>query len=277
MSRQPQPPEPSRRPSRRAARTAAPGRDRRTPTAVWLYGLHAVLACVANPERRCRRLLATDRTRERLAGAAAAAAVARPDVELCDRRALAAVLPPDAVHQGFAALVEPLAELTLEEVVAGLEGAATASVVVLDQASDPRNVGAVIRSAAAFGAAAVVTQDRHAPTTTGALAKAAAGGLERVSLVSVVNLARALRSLQAAGFWCIGLDAEAQESLARALPPGRAALVLGSEGYGLRRLTRETCDGLARIPIASASGSLNLSAAAAIALYERARGEDGAG
>lgn len=169
-------------------------------------------------------------------------------------------------------MVEPLAEVALETVVAGLEGAATSCILVLDQASDPRNVGAVIRSAAAFGAAAVVTQDRHAPPATGALAKAAAGGLERVPLVSVVNIARALRTLQASGFWCVGLDAEANESLARALPRGRAAIVLGSEGHGLRRLTRETCDGLARIPIESASGSLNLSAAAAIALYEFDRG-----
>lgn len=271
----PAPPERSRRRTGRHAahHTGRPGRERGAAANVWLYGLHAVLAAVANPRRRCHRLLATDQTRERLA-TAAAAPPPRPEVELCDRRDLAALLPPGAVHQGVAALVEPLPEVALDDVIAGLEDADTARLVILDQATDPRNIGAVVRSAAAFGAAAVISQDRHAPAATGALAKAAAGGLERVPLVGVVNIARAIRSLQAARFWCVGLDGSAKDSLARALPRGRVALVLGSEGYGLRRLPRESCDGLVRIPIAAASGSLNLSAAAAIALYELARGDE---
>jgi 23S rRNA (guanosine2251-2'-O)-methyltransferase len=238
---------------------------------LWLYGIHTVLAAVANPQRHCRRLLAIDQMFDHLARAATAAPAARPEVERCDRGALAALLPPGAVHQGLAALVEPLPEVSLDALLAGLDGAVAARLVVLDQATDPRNVGAVIRSSAAFAAAGVVVQDRHAPKVTGALAKAAAGGLETMSLVRVVNVARALRRLQGDGFWCVGLDAGAEETIAAALSRGRVALVLGAEGHGLRRLTRETCDGLARIPIAPASGSLNLSAAAAIALYELER------
>lgn len=263
----PQPPR-SDRPSRPRQRPRA---QHWAPAGVWLYGTHAVLAAVANPERRIRRLAAAQAAFERLQAAAAAAPAPRPPVEAVDRRALDALLPPGAVHQGVGALVAPLPELALEDLLVRIESDPRACLVVLDQATDPRNVGAVLRSAAAFSAAAVLTQDRHAPAATGALAKAAAGGLERVPLVGVVNLARTLRTLRAADVWCVGLDAGADRMLAGSLPGGRVALVLGSEGRGLRRLIREACDALARIPIAPESGSLNLSAAAAIALYERAR------
>lgn len=246
------------------------GRDRSATPYVWLYGTHASLAAVANPQRRCRRLLATAQTQAKLA-AAAALVPGRPAIEICDRQALAAVLAPGAVHQGIAVQVAPLPEIDLDAVVNTLRGAEVARLVILDQASDPRNIGAVIRSAAAFGVAAVITQDRHAPAATGALAKAAAGGLERVPLVRVVNIARAMRSLQGAGFCCVGLDAAATEPIDRAGTPAHVALVLGAEDVGLRRLPRETCDILLRIPIDPASDSLNLSAAAAIALYELAR------
>ncbi len=267
----PQPPR-SDRPSRPPARQRP---QHRATAGVWLYGAHAVLAAVANPERRIRRLVAQQAAFERLQAAAAAAPSARPTVEAIERKALDALLPPGAVHQGLAAFAAPLPELALEDLLDRLKGKPRATLVVLDQATDPRNVGAVVRSAAAFSAAAVLTQDRHAPAATGALAKAAAGGLERVPLIGVVNLARALRTLRAAEFWCVGLDADAGAALAGSLPVGRVALVLGSEGRGLRRLVREACDALARIPIAPESGSLNLSAAAAIALYELARREPG--
>jgi 23S rRNA (guanosine2251-2'-O)-methyltransferase len=242
---------------------------------VWIYGLHATLAVAANPERRCRRLVATESNQEPLAAAAAAATAAgdveRPRVDYLERHDLEALLPSGAVHQGMAVLADPLAETPFETLLGDLADRARACVVVLDQATDPRNVGAVLRSAAAFGADAVVVQDRHAPPVTGALAKAASGALEIVPLIRVTNLARTLALAKDAGFWCAGLDGTATQTLADADLGGRIVLVFGAEGGGLRRLTRESCDLLVRIPIAETIESLNLSTAAAIALYELAR------
>lgn len=219
----------------------------------WLYGRHAVSAAVANPQRRVATLLAT-------AGAALEGA------DIVTAEALSAQLPKDAVHQGLAALVEPLPAAELTPVLG-----ADAPLVVLDRVSDPRNVGAVLRSAAAFGAAAVIVPRRHAPAESGAMAKAASGALERMPLVQVTNLARAMGHIAEAGFWVLGLDANAERSLAEAAPQKRSALVLGAEGAGLRRLTAEACDELARLPIGDAVESLNVSAAATAALYELIR------
>jgi len=260
--------------SKRNRRNAARGRGRRDgghrDGAVWIYGLHAVLAAAANPRRACRRLVATEAVADRFAAAAAESGAERPTVEVMDRPALEALLPPSAVHQGLAVLADPLAEDALEDILAIDVGDSRGPVVVLDQATDPRNVGAVLRSAAAFAAAAVVVQDRHAPEATAALAKAASGALEMVPLVRATNIARTLRALQDAGTWCLGFDADADAALADAIPAGPVALVLGAEGAGLRRLVRETCDVLVRIPITGVD-SLNVSVAAAIALYEVAR------
>jgi len=143
--------------------------------------------------------------------------------------------------------------------------------MVLDHVTDPRNVGSVMRSAAAFGCCTVIIHDRHGPISSGALAKAASGALETVPLVRVGNLARAMKKLKAGGFWCVGLDGEASQALQDIDITGKIAMVLGSEGAGLRRLTRENCDTLVHIPITGAMESLNLSNAAAIALYETAR------
>lgn len=238
---------------------------------LWLYGWHAVMAALANPDRNCRRLMAASGAADRLTQLLATVDAPSPPVEIVDRRDLEAVLPPGAVHQGVIVQADPLTAPDFKALLQGLAEAPDSRLVVLDQASDPRNIGAVLRSAAAFGAQAVIMQDRHAPDATAALAKAASGALEAVPLVRVVNIARALRAMKEAGFWLIGLDGGAETPLAGADPGGPVGLVLGSEGGGLRRLTREACDALVRIPIGPAVESLNLSTAAAIALYELAR------
>jgi len=262
--------------AKRNRRVTARGRGRRDSgnrpgSAVWTYGLHAALAVAANPRRTCWRLVATEVVADRLAAVAAECGAERPTIEVVDRPAMEALLPPGAVHQGLAVLAEPLAEAVLDDILAPGADDWRGPVVVLDQATDPRNVGAVLRSAAAFGAAAVIVQDRHAPEATGALAKAASGALEMVPLVRATNIARTIRGLQDAGTWCLGFDADAETTLAEAIPAGPVALVLGAEGAGLRRLVRESCDALVRIPITGVE-SLNVSVAAAIALYEVTRG-----
>jgi 23S rRNA (guanosine2251-2'-O)-methyltransferase len=187
--------------------------------------------------------------------------------ERTDRARLDQLLGRDVVHQGIALLADLLAPAGLAQTLQR-----PGPIVVLDQVSDPRNVGAIMRSAQAFGAAGVVTQDRNAPEETGALAKAASGALETLPLLRAVNIARTLIALKAAEFWVVGLDAGAPAPLSGAALGGRrVALVMGAEGDGLRRLTRETCDELVRLAMPGAMESLNVSAAAAIALYELTR------
>ncbi|TAN58858.1 MAG: 23S rRNA (guanosine(2251)-2'-O)-methyltransferase RlmB [Magnetospirillum sp.] len=232
----------------------------------WIYGTHAVIAALNNSDRRFRRLVATSEAAKGLAGLSLAVPVETVERAVIDRLLLAG-----AVHQGVAALVEPLAALGIEDV--GRLGSMREAcvVVVLDQVTDPHNVGAILRSAAAFGALAVVVPDRHAPEETGALAKAASGALERMPLVRVTNVVRAIDELKASGFWAAGLAADAPKTLAAAKLTGRVVLVLGAEGEGLRRLTREHCDHLVRLPMTGEMESLNVSNAAAVALYELAR------
>ena len=262
----------SHRPPTSPASTAAAPVPRRAGHQVWLFGYHAVEAALANPARRCRRLLATAAAAEALsARLAARGGGARPAPRLCERTEIDHLFPPGTVHQGLALLAEPLESPDLSQVITGLGTAPEAVIVCLDQVTDPHNVGAVLRSAAAFGVAAVVVPRAHAPEVTGTLAKAASGALETVPLVRVPNLARALDEIKETGFWCAGLEPAAADTLAAARLGGRIALVLGSEGAGLRRLTRERCDVLVRIPLAPGVQSLNLAAAAAIALYELAR------
>lgn len=177
------------------------------------------------------------------------------------------MVPEDAPHQGLVLEVDPLEDVWLEKI---LEDGSRRPLLILDQVTDPHNVGAILRSAAAFDALAIVTQDRHAPPESGALAKAASGALERVPWVRVVNLARALDEIAEAGFWRIGLTGHAERTLDQALGETRPALVLGAEGEGLRHNTETHCDELARLPISSAIESLNVSNAAAIALYAAA-------
>ncbi|HTW28275.1 MAG TPA: RNA methyltransferase [Acetobacteraceae bacterium] len=233
---------------------------------VWIYGVHPVAAALANPARRLRRLVLTEE-----AEAAIATHLPRPwplQPERSERERLDQMLGRDAVHQGAALLADPLTPPVLAQTLER-----PGAVLVLDQVTDPRNVGAILRSAAAFGAAAVIVQERHAPEETGALAKAASGALETVPLLRAVNLARTLVALKAAGLWTVGLDADAPPLSGPDLAARRVALVLGAEGEGLRRLTRETCDEVAGLPMPGAGrmASLNVAAAAAVALYELAR------
>ena len=231
---------------------------------VWLYGRHPVLAALTNPERRIERLLATKDVAERYA-----TQFAGKSVQIVAREEMAQRLPAGAVHQGLAALVSPLEEAVLEDVLARC--GESALVLALDQVTDPHNVGAILRSAAAFGAAGLVVTERHAPADTGVLAKAASGGLELVPLVRAVNLARALEQLKDAGFWLYGLDERGDAAIGTLDLGGRIGIVLGAEGEGLRRLTAEKCDRLVTIPTTAALASLNVSNAASIALYEWAR------
>lgn len=251
-----------------ARRGDRPKRSGHPDLPVWLYGTHACLAALHNPARYLRRLLLT---RETLTEIRANLPV-HPQPEIVDRNRLESLLPHGAVHQGIAVLADPLEDPGIESLQAAAAGGREL-VLLLDHVTDPRNIGAILRSAAAFGARAVVVTDRHAPETTGALAKAASGGLEVVPLIRVTNLARALDQLADYGFWRVGLEMETEKTLAEAVRDiRRTALVLGAEDEGLRRLTREKCDFLAKLPMTGAVESLNVSAAAAVALYECVRG-----
>lgn len=242
-----------------AAKTFRPrsAAERRADT-LWIYGLHPVLAALANPRRKVRRIVATPNALARLA--AAEATVALQPQESTPRE-LDRLLGGEAVHQGVAIEVNPLEPPAL----ASLSDARL--VVVLDQVTDPHNVGAIMRSALAFGADALITTRRHAPAETGVLAKAASGALDRLAVVEVQNLARALEELAELGFVRVGLDSEADVRIESAMHGERIALVLGAEGKGLRRLTRDTCDTLARLAMPGPLASLNVSNAAALALY----------
>ncbi len=223
-----------------------------------LYGWHPVVAALANPARHIRRITATENGAHRLAEAGLTLTVTP---EIVKPEAIAARLTGDAVHQGLLVEADPLPAPTLEDLPA--EGI----VLVLDQITDPHNVGAILRSAAAFGVRAAITTARHSPEATGVLAKSASGALEHVPLVPVQNLARALTDLKARGFLAVGLDSEGESDLAATALRLPLALVLGAEGKGLRQLTMETCDHIARLDLPGAIKSLNVSNAAALALY----------
>jgi 23S rRNA (guanosine2251-2'-O)-methyltransferase len=227
-----------------------------------LYGWHTVTAALANPARRIRRLWATENAVRRLADEGIVLPL-KPEMVRPD--AIAARLSPDAVHQGLLAETDPLPAPALEDLTAG------GIVLVLDQITDPHNVGAILRTAAAFAVGAIVTTARHSPEATGVLAKSASGALESVPIVTVQNLARALAALKEQKFLVIGLDSGAPDDLAAIKLSSPLALVLGAEGKGLRQGTRAACDRLARLDLPGAIKSLNVSNAAALALYIASR------
>ena len=234
-----------------------PPAERRSD-AIWIYGIHPVTAALANPRRVIKRLLATKNALMRIVAGGSAIPLTPEET---DPRGLDRLLGGEAVHQGIAAEVMPLDPPPIESL------AEARLILVLDQVTDPHNVGAMMRSALAFGADAIVTTARHAPAETGVLAKAASGALDVLPSVEVKNLARALETLRGYGFTLIGLAEDADLTIEQATDGERIVLVLGAEGKGLRHLTRETCDRLARLTTAGSMASLNVSNAAAIALY----------
>lgn len=233
---------------------------------MWLYGMHPVTAALANPKRKLHRAVLTERAAQEIGPTL----LGRVKHEIADMNAIGRLLPDSAVHQGVALQVEKLPKRDLEDVL-DTPSEKRRIVVVLDQISDPHNVGAILRSAAAFGVSAVVVQDRHAPPESGVLAKSASGALDALPYIEVVNISRALEDLGKLGFWRIALAGDGEQSLQEAAHPGDIAIVLGSEGSGIRRLVREHCDVAAFIPIERSTESLNVSNAAAVTLYELRR------
>ena len=230
---------------------------------LWLYGLHAVRAALANPKRFVKRAVLTQRAVEEIGPKL----LGRARHDVTDMAGVSKILPDGAVHQGVALLVEPLPRRELDDVLADASGKRRV-VLVMDQITDPHNAGAILRTAAAFGVTAVIVQDRHSPPETGVLAKAASGALDIVPVVVAVNIARALEELGKLDFWRIALAGDGDMSLRDAMDKRDVALVVGSEGDGIRRLVRERCDVSAFLPIDAAMESLNVSNAAAVALYE---------
>ncbi len=240
----------------------------------WLWGRHACGAALSNPERRIRRIVVSPALVDALE-----LHKDHPRPEVLDNRAIEGYTGAEAVHQGVALEVLPLEPLDLEDILLfpllpenrPVTGIADKPLIILDQVTDPHNVGAILRSAAAFDAAAVILPRDHAAPQGGVMARAAAGALDIVPLVYVTNLARALGEIKEAGYWVVGLDGEATTGIADAKLNRKTALVLGAEGKGMRRLTADTCDLLVKLPIHPQMESLNVSNAAAIALYELSR------
>lgn len=231
----------------------------------FLFGTHAALAALANPMRKIKRVLVTKQTADELGGKIKAPS-------LVDAKKLESMLPSGAVHQGIAVECELLAQPSLQEWLARGENK---PVLVLDQVTDPHNVGAMLRSAAAFNIGAVIATDRHAPIETGVMAKSASGAMEVVPYIMVGNLVQAIEGLKKAGYWVYGMDGEAKQSLHEIKFDPKTAIVMGAEGKGLRRLTGEHCDMLLKLPISNHMESLNVSNAAAIAMYELFKAQSG--
>lgn len=227
--------------------------------AYWLYGNHPVQAALGNERRRIIRAVVTQGGLEKHAGAFKQRGITP---KVISPQELSKLLPPEALHQGVAVEVAPLPSLSLEDCLDSGK-----PLLLLDQVTDPHNVGAMLRSAAAFGVAAVISPRDHAPQESAVMAKASSGAIELVPLIMVTNLSQAMETLKKHGYWCVGMDGEAKQEIGKAKLSKKTALVMGAEGKGLRRLTGERCDLLVKLPISEQMESLNVSNAAAIALY----------
>ena len=235
-----------------------------------LYGFHAVREAFLNPERKIGALYCTDNglaSFNEIISSAAKAGLNRPEPMMVSKDQLERALPEGAVHQGIALLSSPLEEMNLEDVLIRHKDAQESLIVILDQVTDPHNVGAILRSACAFGANALVMQSKHAPELTGVLAKTACGAIEHVDVAYETNLSRAIEELQAAGYFVYGLD-ERGDDITKARIPEKATIVMGAEGPGIRRLVKEHCDQLLALPMHGPMRSINVSNAAAVTLHE---------
>ena len=230
---------------------------------VVIYGRHAVKAAVENPNRKIVKVMCLRENIGELKGK-----VAENKIFVADKKELEKILPQDAVHQGFVAVADMLNNISIEEVCEKAQEKRDCYLLVLDQVTDPQNIGAIIRSCAAFGSMALVVQDKNSPQESGAMLKAAAGTFENMPTCRVTNLSRALEQLKKAGFWVVGMDGYAKTNIDKLDKKGKLAVVMGSEGKGMRRLIEESCDLTVRLPIAENVESLNVSTAAAVVLYE---------
>ena len=237
-------------------------------SAVILYGRHPVTAAILNPHRQIQTLFATKETAEELQNLCRQTKRPRELVKIIDKKELERLLSPEAVHQGFAAKVHPLPAYSLEEICDMAQSKTNCHVLILDQVTDPQNIGAIIRSCVAFDTLALIVQDKNSPTESGAMAKASAGMIEHLPVCRATNLSRAIAQLKDAGFWTIGMDGYAKTTISELKKGGKNAIIMGSEGKGMRRLVEESCDITVRLPISEKVESLNVSTAAAIVLYE---------
>lgn len=227
---------------------------------IWLYGKHACFAALHNPNRRCHELLLLQQNHDKYAKEIPT----RVKVIITDRHTIEKKLPQDAVHQGIALRVDPLPLASIYDITQG-------PLIMLDHVTDPHNVGAILRTCAAFGAAGVIVTKNNCPNESGVLAKSACGALEMVPIIRVANLDQTIRTLQSEGFWCYGLSGNAPTSIGSAKFDAKTLFIFGAEGLGLRDLTIKRCDYLIKLPIHPQMESLNVSNAVAITLYEYAR------
>lgn len=249
------------------AKSRQKGPQSRGEAGLWLYGFHAVESALLNPARRLERLLATPEAAERL-NSKNIPKDRLSHLEPADRSAIDAIIGPDKVHQGVILKCQPLPALDIQDVLESILEDAPALIIALDHITDPHNVGAILRSASAFGAIALITTKHNAPDETGVLAKSASGALEGVPIVRVTNLGRSIEECQKLGFWVVGLDAQGETSIGQLEAPTRCVMVLGAEGEGLRPSIRKSCDFIVRLPMRGPMESLNVSNAAAVSMYE---------
>lgn len=233
-----------------------------TKQSLILYGRHAVLAALQNPKRQIFKILCTKENADEIRR------VCNISPQIVDRKEIDKLFPQDAVHQGFALFCSRLPDFSLEEIIDMANNKDTCHILILDQVTDPQNIGTIIRSAVAFDTLALVLQDKNSPLESAAMDKASVGMIEHLPISRVTNLARAIEQLKAAGFWIVGMDGYATTTLNDLNTSGKIAVVMGSEGKGMRRLVEESCDISVKLPMSPLAESLNVATAAAIVLYE---------